>query len=323
MVSLVTGGAGFIGSHLCEALVERGDEVIILDDLSTGQRRNIEHLLNNGQARFYQGSILDAALVDDLVSRCDKVFHLAAVVGVKLVLERPLHVANVNILGSHNVIAAAAKYRKPMLLASTSEVYGEQEAERFSEDMASVLGPVNEMRWIYAVSKFNDEYTALAYAQEADLQVIIARFFNTTGPRQSSRYGMVVPRFVEAALKGEPLTVFGDGKQVRSFCHVKDVVRAVLMLADKPECYGEVFNIGADEPVTIRELAERVIATTGSNSEIVHIPYEKVYGRGLRDIRYRVPDISKLRRYTGYAPEYTLQDILEETTQYYRQRLGL
>jgi len=323
MVSLVTGGAGFIGSHLCEALIERGDEVIILDDLSTGRRSNIEHLLDDGQAQFHQGSILDAALVDDLISRSDRVFHLAAVVGVKLVLERPLHVANVNILGSHNVIAAAAKYRKPMVLASTSEVYGEQEAEQFGEETASVLGPVNEMRWIYAVSKLNDEYTALAYAQEADLKVVIVRFFNTTGPRQSSRYGMVVPRFVEAALKNEPLTVFGDGKQVRSFCHVKDVVRAVLMLADKPEAYGEVFNVGADEPVTIEELARRVIEITGSSSEIKYIPYDQVYGRGLRDIRYRVPDISKLREYTGYSPRYTLEDILEETAQYYRERLGL
>lgn len=278
-------------------------------------------MLDNGAAEFHQGSILDSALVDDLTSRCDRVFHLAAVVGVKLVLERPLHVANVNVIGSHNVIAAATKYRKPLVLASTSEVYGDQEAERFSEDMPSLLGPVNETRWIYAVSKLNDEYTALAYAQEAGLEVIICRFFNTTGPRQSARYGMVIPRFVQAALKGEPLTVFGDGKQVRSFGHVKDVTRAVLMLADNPDCYGEVFNVGADEPVTIEELAKRVVEVTGSSSEIRYIPYEQVYGRGLRDIRHRVPDISKLRKYTGYEPQYTLQDILEQTAEYYRARL--
>jgi UDP-glucose 4-epimerase len=320
MVSLVTGGAGFIGSHLCELLKEQGDQVIILDDLSTGRRENVQHLLGNSQVQLVEGTILDPRLVTDLVASCDRVFHLAAAVGVRLVIERPLHTANVNLLGTHNVLEAAAQADRPVLIASSSEVYGDQAAQRFHESTPSVIGPVREMRWIYGLTKLADEYLARAYAQERGLRVVAARFFNTTGPRQTGRYGMVVPRFVQAALRKEPLTVFGDGKQVRCFCHVKDTVQAILALVSTPRCMGHSYNVGSTEAVTIEQLAELVIEMTGSSSTIEYVPYEEAYGVGIQDIKYRVPDTTALREATGFRPRHSLRDILTDVIAYYRER---
>jgi UDP-glucose 4-epimerase len=317
MKSLITGGAGFIGSHLCEELIARGDTVLVLDDLSTGRRENLDAAMATGQARFVEGDIIDAGLVRELTAEADRVFHLAAAVGVKLIIERPLHTMNVNMVGTHNVLEIATDLGKPVLLASTSEVYGHQVAERFYEEIPSLLGPVSEMRWIYAVTKLADEYLAAAYAQERGLRYIAARFFNTTGPRQTGRYGMVVPRFVQAALAGETLTIFGDGHQVRCFCHVADTIRAAADLMARPESFGGAYNIGSDQPITIRGLAETVIEKTGSSSKIEHVPYKEAYGLGIQDIRYRAPDISKLRDAIGFRPRHNLGDILAQMIEYY------
>lgn len=319
MVSLVTGGAGFIGSHLCELLREKGNSVLVLDDFSTGRRDNLEKLAEDPEVQLVEGTILDQGLVNSLVQQADRVFHLAAAVGVKLVVQRPLHTANVNLLGTHHVLEAAATSGTPVLIASSSEAYGNQAAQRFQESTPSVLGPVQEMRWIYGLTKLADEYLARAYAAERGLRVVSARFFNTTGPRQTGRYGMVVPRFVQAALAGEPLTVFGDGSQVRCFCHVKDTAQAVTMLLDTPHCLGHVFNIGSTESVTIEQLAETVIEMTGSSSRIEHIPYEQAYGVGIQDIRFRIPDISRLREATGFEPKHSLRDILADVIAYYQE----
>lgn len=312
MRTLVTGGAGFIGSHLCEELVARGGEVIVLDDLSTGRRENLEAAMARGHVEFVEGDVLDADLVASLVARVDRVVHLAAVVGVALVIERPLHTLNVNLLGTHHVLEACACLGKPVLIASTSEVYGHQVAHSFNEETPSLLGPVSQMRWVYAVSKLADEYLARAYAAERGLQVLCARFFNTTGPRQSGRYGMVVPRFVRAALRGEPLTVFGDGSQVRCFCHVTDAVCAVVELLERPGCFGGSFNIGSQEATTILGLAHKVLEVTGASSPIEFVPLERAYGVGIADIQYRVPDISKLAAATGWRPTRTLTDIIAD-----------
>jgi UDP-glucose 4-epimerase len=318
MKSLITGGAGFIGSHLCEELLRRGDTIVVLDDLSTGRLENLHAALATGQVRFVEGDIIDEALLRELTAECDRIFHLAAAVGVKLILERPLHTMNVNMTGTHNVLEAACDLGKPVLLASTSEVYGHQVAQSFREETPSLLGPVSEMRWIYAVTKLADEYLAAAYAQERGLSYIAARFFNTTGPRQTGRYGMVVPRFVQAALAGDPITIYGDGRQVRCFCHVADVIRAVADLMSKPETYGDVYNIGSDQPITIQGLAERVLELTGSSSPIEYVAYTEAYdGLGVHDIRYRAPDISKLSRTIGFRPKHTLDEILTQMIEYY------
>ncbi|MCD6351528.1 MAG: GDP-mannose 4,6-dehydratase [Armatimonadetes bacterium] len=318
MTSLITGGAGFIGSYLAELLRSEGDQVILLDDLSTGRRENVAHLLDAGGVELVEGTILDADLVREQVARADRVFHLAAAVGVKLVMQRPLHTINVNLLGTHHVLDAAAELDKPTLLASSSEAYGDQAAARFQETTPSVLGPIHEMRWIYGLSKFADEYLPRAYAAEKGLQAVGARFFNTSGPRQTGRYGMVVPRFVQQALKGEPLTVFGDGKQVRCFCHVRDTARACKLLIEAPHCMGETFNVGTREAVTIEQLAETIIQMTGSSSRLEYVPYEQAYGVGIQDIRFRVPDTSKIKEATGFEPRYSLEDILGEVIEYYR-----
>jgi len=312
MRTLVTGGAGFIGSHLCEELVARGDEVTVLDNLSTGRRENLAAAMARGKVELVEGDVLDADCVASLVRQADRVVHLAAAVGVKLVIERPLHTLEVNLLGTHHVLEACACYGKPVLIASTSEVYGHQVAESFNEETPSLLGPVSQMRWVYAVSKLADEYLARAYAVERGLQVICARFFNTTGPRQSGRYGMVVPRFVHAALRGEPLTVFRDGSQVRCFCHVTDAVRAVADLLERPQCFGQSINIGSDQPTTILALARKVLEITGSSSPIEFVPLERAYGIGIADIQYRVPDIGKLVAATGWRPARTLDEIIAD-----------
>jgi UDP-glucose 4-epimerase len=317
MKALITGGAGFIGSHLAEVLLADGAEVVLLDDLSTGRLDNVRHLLDNPRVTFVHGSVLDPHVVRPLVDRCDQVYHLAAAVGVRLVVRHPVRTIETNVRGTQVVLEAAVRSRRPVFLSSTSEVYGKDvraDGERFRESDDVTLG--TSLRWCYASSKALDEYLARAYHLEKGLPVVIGRFFNTVGPRQSDAYGMVVPRFVRQALAGEPITVYGDGAQVRSFGWVGDVVRAAVALMKVPQAAGEVFNIGSDEPVTIRDLAGRVKTLADSRSEIVYVPYEAVYGRGFEDIRYRVPDISKLRRVIGYRPTRSLDDILRAVIDY-------
>ena len=309
---LITGGAGFIGSHLAEALVMRGDSVYILDDLSTGRRENVEHLLGKPNCRIVVGSIMDSATLSKMVGTCDHVVHLAAAVGVKYILENPLGSIMTNVVGTEHVLKWCAEFEKPLFLASTSEVYGVQSKAPLREDDYCVLGATSVSRWSYACSKALDEFMALAYHGKGAFAVTIARLFNTVGPRQSAAYGMVIPRLVDQALRGEPLTVFGDGKQSRTFTHVTDVVEAMVRLMDLPSAAGQVYNIGGTEEVSIGELAERIRRKTGSGSTIRFIPYEEAYGRNFEDMPRRVPDVTKLRGAIGFAPEVGLEKILED-----------
>src|SRR5215510_6103186 len=297
---LVTGGAGFIGSHLAEALLDRGDEVWVLDDLSTGRLENLRTFADHPRFHFHEGSVLNGATVRQLVAMCDLVFHVAAAVGVKYVLEHPLRSIHTNIFGTEVVLEACARYRCRTILFSTSEVYGKSTAVPFAEDDDRLMGPTHKLRWSYAYSKAVDECLALAYWDQQQLPVTIVRCFNTCGPRQTGAYGMVLPSMVLRALRGEPILVHGDGKQSRCFSAVSDVVRGTLLLADCDAAAGEIFNIGSDEEVTIAELAERVRATCGSTSPIERVPYEYIYGRSFEDMRRRVPDLSKIQRFVGY-----------------------
>lgn len=319
---LVTGGAGFIGSHLTAALVDGGHEVVTLDDLSTGSETNLAGLPAEGRQRLVIGSILDAQLVDDLVEQCDIVIHLAAAVGVKLIVEQPLQSLVTNVRGTEHVIEAAQRHARRVFIASSSEVYGKNDQPPLHELSDSVLGPPSRSRWGYALAKALDESLALAYSRERGLSMVIGRFFNTVGPRQSPAYGMVIPRMIRQALAGEPLTVFGDGTQTRCFCHVSDVVRAVLGLLDEPAAGGEVFNIGSTEEVSINELAERVIALTQSPSTVVRIPYADVYTPGFEDIQRRVPDTTKLTSLIDWNPTHDLNAILRAMVDDARQRGG-
>jgi UDP-glucose 4-epimerase len=307
---LVTGGAGFIGSHLCEALLQRGDEVWVIDDLSTGRVDNIAHLQDNKAFHFEVGSILDCAQLEALVKRVDLIFHLAAVVGVQKIIEMPVDTIEINVLGSHNVLNLAARYRKLCLIASTSEVYGKSTKHPFTEEDDAVYGPTTKSRWSYACSKAIDEFLALAYHNAQGLPVVIARLFNTTGPRQTGRYGMVLPRFVDQALRGEPITVFGNGHQRRCFADVSDVVRALQQLADHPAAIGQVFNVGNPEEISIGELAKLVRKLTGGDSEIRFIPYDEAYQPGFEDMHRRVPNIAKISKLVGYKPEVRLREIV-------------
>jgi len=316
---LVTGGAGFIGSHLCEALLERGDEVYVIDDLSTGRYDNIRHLKSNPFFHLTVGSILDVPSLPPLVEAADVVYHLAAVVGVQNIIELPVDTIETNILGSHNVLNLAARYNKLCLLASTSEVYGKSTRYPFSEDDDSVYGPTTKSRWSYACSKAVDEFLALAYHNARGLPVIIARMFNTTGPRQTGRYGMVLPRFVDQALRGEPITVFGSGNQSRCFADVSDVVRALLLLVEHPQAVGQVFNIGNPEEITIYNLAREVKRLTGSSSEIKLVPYDEAYQPGFEDMERRVPSIEKISALVGYKPRVRLQEIIQRVIDSKRQ----
>ena len=306
---LVTGGAGFIGSHLCEALLQRDDEVFVLDDLSTGRTDNIVHLQDNKSFHFIEGSILDFSLLETLVRKVDSVFHLAAVVGVQKIIEVPVDAIEINVLGSHNVLTLAARYNKLCLITSTSEVYGKSTKQPFTEDDDVVYGPTTKIRWSYACSKAIDEFLGLAYHNTQKLPVVIARLFNTTGPRQTGRYGMVLPRFVDQALRGDPITVFGSGRQSRCFADVSDVVRALLLLADHPAAIGQVFNVGNPEEISIGELAKLVKKLTRSESEIKLIPYDEAYQPGFEDMERRVPNILKVSR-LGYAPKIKLREII-------------
>jgi UDP-glucose 4-epimerase len=307
---LITGGAGFIGSHLTEALLHRGHRVLVLDDLSTGSLRNLSNVMHDPNLEVEVGSVIDELKVDRLVHRADVVVHLAAAVGVKLIIEEPLHSFATNIRGSEVVTAAAHRYRRKLLLASTSEVYGKNRDDRLTESADRVLGPTSTARWAYSTAKAVDEILALNYHRERDLPVVIVRLFNTVGPRQSPGYGMVIPRLARQAVAGQALSVFGDGEQSRCFCHVEDVVRALLALLDQDAAVGNVFNVGSTHEITIRELAQRVIDVAGSASTIDLVPYEEAYAEGFEDMRRRVPDTTKLHELTGWEPRRSLDDIL-------------
>jgi UDP-glucose 4-epimerase len=307
---LVTGGAGFIGSHLCEHLLATGHEVEALDDLSTGSLDHVAHLRDDPRFRCTVGTVEDEALVARGLAGCDAVVHLAAAVGVRKVVETPVMTIETNVRGAEVVLRLADKARRLVVIASTSEVYGKSAALPFREDADLVLGPPTTARWAYACSKALDEWLALAYWKERRLPVIVVRLFNTVGPRQTGRYGMVVPTFVQQALAGRPLTVFGDGTQSRSFTYVGDVVRAIRLLVEHPGAVGEIFNIGSDREITIRALAERVKALTGSASPIVTIPYDQAYDAGFEDMPRRLPDLTKIRTLIGYRPTVGLDEIL-------------
>ena len=318
MKALITGGAGFVGSHLAEALLERGDEVYVLDDLSTGSIENIEHLKAAPAFHYAIESIRNEPVTAELVDHVDVVFHLAAAVGVRLIVESPVNTIETNVHGTESVLKIANKKKKKVVIASTSEVYGKSNNVPFREDADLVLGPTHKGRWSYACSKAIDEFLALAYFKEKRLPVVIVRLFNTVGPRQTGRYGMVIPNLVKQALLGHPLTVFGDGRQSRCFTYVSDVVGVLLKLVDHPGAVGEVFNVGNDrEEVTIRDLAERVRARTGSKSEIVTVPYDQAYEEGFEDMRRRVPDLAKVRALVGYEPKVHLDEILDRVTAYF------
>lgn len=307
---MVTGGAGFIGSHLCEALLQRGDEVWVIDDLSTGRMENIAHLQDSKTFHLTVGSILDFARLEPLVKKADVVFHLAAVVGVQKIIQVPVETIEINVLGSHNVLSLASRHGKPCLVASTSEVYGKSTKYPFTEDDDVVYGPTTKSRWSYACSKAIDEFLALAYHDAEGLPVVIARLFNTTGPRQTGRYGMVLPRFVDQALSGEPITVFGSGHQSRCFADVSDVVRALLLLADHRAAVGQVFNVGNPEEISIGDLARLVKKLTDSGSEIRLVPYDEAYQPGFEDMHRRVPNIEKISRLVSYQPKIRLREII-------------
>ena len=318
MKVFITGGAGFIGSHLAECLLTNGHQVMVLDDLSTGQMSNIDHLIGRPGFDYRIGSVMNAPLVGELVDRCDATVHLAAAVGVRLIVERPVHTIETNVHGTEVVLAAAARKSKPVLVASTSEVYGKSERFPFSEDDDLVMGSTMHSRWAYACSKALDEWLALAYYREKGLPVIIARFFNTVGPRQTGRYGMVLPNFVRCAIGGRPITVFGTGDQSRCFAHVTDVAESVYRLISTRAAYGQVFNIGNDEEVSINQLAERVREAAGSASEIKHVPYEEAYAEGFEDMARRVPNVDKLERTIGFRPRLPLDRIIADVLQYER-----
>jgi len=309
---LVTGGAGFIGSHLVEALLAQGHEVAVLDNLSTGQLSNLEGVRSNPRFCFMHGSVLDELAVDQAVQGCDVVVHLAAAVGVKLIVDQPLHSLTTNIKGAIVVLEAAHRYRCQTMVASSSEIYGKNSNGPLTEQSDRVLGSPAVSRWAYSTSKAVDEILAYAYHRERGLPTIVVRLFNTVGPRQSPAYGMVVPRFVRQALAGEPLTVYGDGSQTRCFCHVADVVDALARLLNEPAAVGDVFNLGSSEEVSVEELAHRVVARTGSPSPIVHLPYEVAYEVGFEDMARRVPDTAKVQALTGWRPRRNLDDILDD-----------
>jgi UDP-glucose 4-epimerase len=316
---LITGGAGFVGSHLAEALLDRGDEVFILDNLSTGSIDNVVHLKSNPKFHYTIDTVSNEPVLAELIDRCDIVVHLAAAVGVKLIVEQPVHTIETNVHGTEVVLKHANKKKKLVLIASTSEVYGKSADVPFREDADLVLGPTSKHRWAYACSKMIDEFLALAYWKERKLPVIVVRLFNTVGPRQTGQYGMVIPNFVRQALAGQPITVFGDGTQSRSFTYVGDVVRAMVALIDEPRAVGQVFNIGNGHEITIRQLADKVKQMTGSSSEIVTVPYERAYEAGFEDMPRRVPDIGRIQALVGYRPTVDLDETLTRVIEHFRQ----
>jgi UDP-glucose 4-epimerase len=316
--ALITGGAGFIGSHLTEALLNAGHEVDIIDNLSTGAIRNVGHLKSNPRFRYTIDTLTNEPLLAELIDRNDVVFHFAAAVGVKLIVEEPVHTIETNVHGTEVVLKHANKKRKKVVIASTSEVYGKSTDVPFREDADLVMGATVKHRWAYACSKAIDEFLALAYYKERGLPVIIVRFFNTVGPRQTGQYGMVLPSFVQQALSGAPITVFGDGTQSRSFTYVGDVVECLLKLINEPKAIGQVFNIGNKEEVTILKLAEIVKSLTGSASPIEFVPYDKAYEEGFEDMPRRVPDLTKVTQLVGYEPKVQLNEIITKVIDYFR-----
>lgn len=317
----MTGGAGFIGSHLCELLLHEGWEVYALDDLSTGSLENVEHLRARPEFHLVVDSVLSFSVVNELVYKCDAVYHLAAAVGVRLIVEQPVKTLVTNLRGTEIVLEHCHRFGKRVLVASTSEVYGDHREERpLEETDRRVYGPTTQKRWAYADSKAMDELLALAHHQESGLDCVIVRLFNTVGPRQSGQYGMVVPRFVEAALTGRPLEIHGDGTQTRCFCHVHDTVRALSGLMDGGRS-GEIYNVGSQERIAIAELARRVLELTSSSSEIVHVPYEQVYGQGIEDMLHRIPSIDKIRAEIGWEPTLDLDRILSDVIAEKRGRI--
>ncbi len=316
----ISGGAGFIGSHLASRLIADGHHVSVLDDLSTGDMANIVHLRDEPKFEYRIGSTLDAPLVSEMVDLADVTVHLAAAVGVRLIVERPIHTIETNVGGTETVLRAAAKKNKRVLIASSSEVYGNSTKFPFSEDDDLVLGPTTHSRWAYACSKALDEWLGFAYMRERGVPVTICRFFNTVGPRQTGRYGMVLPNFVRQALAGENLTVFGTGEQTRCFGHVEDVVESLVRLLGTDDALGQVFNIGTDEEVSIKQLAERVIAVTGSSSQIEYVPYDKAYAEGFEDMMRRGPNVSKLEKTIGFRPSIPLEQIIRDVVNYENAR---
>jgi UDP-glucose 4-epimerase len=312
--ALITGGAGFIGSHLSELLLGDGDEVFVLDDLSTGSLANIEHLRANPRFHFVLDSILHPAVVNELVNKVDVVYHLAAAVGVKTIVEQPVRTLRVNLEGTETVLDACCRFDKPVLVASTSEVYGDHRSEEpLRETSRRIYGATTQKRWAYADSKAMDEFLALAYHEEHDLKAVIVRLFNTVGPRQTGMYGMVIPRFAERALAGAPIEIYGDGEQTRCFCHVEDTIRALRDLMTDINCTaGEIFNVGANNQISILGLADQLTWMTGSRSPKVHIPFSEVYGTGIEDMLHRVPCTDKVRDTIGWVPEYSLEEILAD-----------
>jgi UDP-glucose 4-epimerase len=320
---LITGGAGFVGSHLADALVSRGGEVVVLDDLSTGSVDNLRHLLEASSVELIEGSILDADLVDECVGSADVCLHLAAAVGVELILENPLDSLLRNVRGSDNVISAAARHQCKVLVTSSSEVYGKNNSGPLAETSDRILGPPSTVRWAYSTAKAFSECLANACRQEYGTETIVVRLFNTTGPRQTGAYGMVLPRFVSQALAGENLTVFGDGTQTRCFTHVSDVTEAILRLCDTEEALGHTFNIGSPYEISVADLARRVIERTGSSSAIELIPYEEAYGDGFEEIGRRKPDLALIQRVTGWSPSLVIDDMIDDVVAYRSRVFGL
>lgn len=320
MVALITGGAGFIGSHVAEELLKMGNRVLVIDDLSTGKKENIDHLKEDEKFSFIQDTILNEPLMERLIDECDTVYHLAAAVGVEFIIGNPIRSIEINVLGTEIVLRLAEKNKKKVIIASSSEIYGKNQKEVFTESDGRVLGTTLTHRWSYSCSKALGEFLALAYWREKHLPIIIVRLFNTCGPRQTGKYGMVVPRFIEQVLSGEPITIYGDGNQTRSFAYVSDVVNGMVSLASHPGAVGEIFNLGGKEKITISDLAKKIKRFSKSNSEIVYLPYEEVYGEGFEDMRHRIPDTTKLRNLIGYVPKVRLDDALKKTIEYHRDK---
>lgn len=310
--AIITGGAGFIGSYLAEALLAQGHSVLVIDDLSTGSIDNINGLMGHANFRFVQETIRNEMVMDRLMSGCDVIYHMAAAVGVEFIVNDPVHTIETNLMGTEVVLRLARRYHRKVLIASTSEIYGKSEAIPFREDSDRVMGSTLKSRWCYAESKAMDEFLTLAYHQQYGLQIVICRLFNTVGSRQTGKYGMVIPRLAKQAVLNEPLTVHGDGRQTRCFCNVKDTVRAILGLSAEPRAVGEVFNIGSNEEITILDLAKRIIARSGSRSEINIVPYERAYKPGFEDMRRRVPDTTKIKAMIGWQSTVRLDDTLDE-----------
>lgn len=321
MKILITGGAGFIGSHLTEALLSNGDEVIILDDLSTGSYQNIEHIDDGIRLRLIVDNVCDEKIVNECVKDVQAVFHLASAVGVNMIIDQPIRTIETIVGGTETVMRSCARYRRPILITSTSEVYGKGIKVPFKEDDDCVMGPTTKRRWSYACAKALDEFLAMAHWYHSKLPVVIARLFNTVGPRQTGQYGMVVPRFVRQGLRGDPITVYGDGSQSRCFGHVKDIVNALIPLSKNPRAYGQVFNIGSDEEITMLDLAKLVCEMTGDKSEIVFIPYQKAYGEGFDDMQRHVPDLTKIKKLLGYEPKHDLRHILQDVIEFEKSRM--